>query len=75
MKQREAKIPDQAKIRITEALERLVQLYDAMGKKEQAAQWRKKLEAHRLKIGPELPPYREEKKQSRETTPRTQSKS
>ena len=31
--------------RLTEALERLVQLYDAWGKKDKAEEWRKKLEA------------------------------
>ena len=45
MKQREKTIPPQGKIRLTEALERLVQLYDAMGKKDDAAKWRKELEA------------------------------
>ncbi len=44
MKQREAKIPVPTKIRMTEALERLVQLYDDWGKKEKADEWRKKLE-------------------------------
>jgi eukaryotic-like serine/threonine-protein kinase len=43
MKQREAKIPAQGKIRLTEALERLVQLYEARGDKDQADAWRKKL--------------------------------
>ena len=45
MKAREAKIPTQGKPRLTEALERLVQLYDAWGQKEKAAAWRKRLEA------------------------------
>lgn len=44
MKQREAKIPPQGKVRLTEALERLVQLYEATGKKEEADKWRKKLD-------------------------------
>ena len=45
MKQREAKMPPQAKdLRLREALERLVQLYGACGKKDKAAEWRKKLE-------------------------------
>jgi serine/threonine protein kinase/tetratricopeptide (TPR) repeat protein len=43
MKQREAKIPPQGKVRLTEALERLVQLYEATGKKDQADKWRKLL--------------------------------
>jgi len=43
MKQREKKIPPESKIRLTEALERLVQLYDALGRKDKADGWRKKL--------------------------------
>jgi tetratricopeptide (TPR) repeat protein len=43
MKQREAKIPPDGKIRLKEALDRLVQLYDAWGKPEKATEWRKKL--------------------------------
>ena len=45
MKQREAKIPTTDKVCLTEALERLVQLYDAWGKKDKADEWRKTLEA------------------------------
>lgn len=45
MKKREAKIPAPSKIRLTEALQRLVQLYDAWGKKDQADKWRKELAA------------------------------
>src|SRR5262249_18165086 len=45
MKGREKTIPPQGKIRITEALERLVQLYEATGKKDEATKWRKELEA------------------------------
>jgi len=44
MKKREAKIPPQGKIRLTEALERLVQLYEATDKKDQAEKWRSRLE-------------------------------
>jgi eukaryotic-like serine/threonine-protein kinase len=47
MKEREAKIPPDAKIRLTEALEQLVQLYDAWEKKDEAAKWRKELEARK----------------------------
>jgi serine/threonine protein kinase len=45
MKQREKLIPPHplARGRIPEALERLVQLYEARGQKDQAAQWRQKL--------------------------------
>jgi hypothetical protein len=43
MKAREAKIPAQSRVRLTEALERLVQLYDAWGRKDEADGWRKKL--------------------------------
>jgi eukaryotic-like serine/threonine-protein kinase len=42
MKAREAKIPPQHKKRLTEAAERVVQLYDAWGKPDQAAAWRKR---------------------------------
>ena len=45
MKQREKTIPEQGKIRLPEAVERLVQLYEATGKKDEAAKWRKELEA------------------------------
>ena len=45
MKKREAKIPPQGKIRLTEALERLVQLYEATDNKDEAAKWRKELES------------------------------
>ena len=45
MKAREKTIPPQGKVRLSEALERLVQLYEAMGKKDEAAKWRKELEA------------------------------
>jgi tetratricopeptide (TPR) repeat protein len=45
LKQREAKIPSQDKGRLNKALERLVQLYEAWGKKDKADQWRKELEA------------------------------
>ena len=45
MKQRQAKMPKEAMNRLIEALTQLVQLYDAWGKPDQAAIWRKKLEA------------------------------
>jgi tetratricopeptide (TPR) repeat protein len=44
MKQREDRIPEKDKSRLTESLERLVQLYDAWGKKDKADEWRKKLQ-------------------------------
>jgi tetratricopeptide (TPR) repeat protein len=43
MKQREREIPTVVKVRLTEAIERLVQLYEAWGKPEKAAEWRAKL--------------------------------
>jgi tetratricopeptide (TPR) repeat protein len=43
MKQREGEIPLERKIRLTEAIERLVLLYAAWGKPEEAAEWRAKL--------------------------------
>ena len=47
MKKREAKIPPQGKVRLTEAVERLVQLYEATDKKDEAAKWRKEWEARK----------------------------
>jgi len=47
MKKQEAKIPPQGKVRLTEAVERLVQLYEATDKKEEAAKWRQDLEARK----------------------------
>jgi hypothetical protein len=47
MKRREATIPPQARDRLTEALERLVQLYEATAKPDQAARWSKELEARK----------------------------
>jgi hypothetical protein len=43
MKQPERLIPPQGKVRLVEALERLVQLYEATDKKDDAAKWRKEL--------------------------------
>ncbi len=47
MKQREKTIPEQGKIRLAEAVERLVQLYEASGTKDEVAKWRTELEAIR----------------------------
>jgi eukaryotic-like serine/threonine-protein kinase len=44
MKKHEATIPTPGKVRLTDALERLVQLYEAKGNKDEAAKWRKELE-------------------------------
>jgi serine/threonine protein kinase/tetratricopeptide (TPR) repeat protein len=49
MKQREARIPTGDRFRLAEAVERLVQLYEATGQEEQAARWRKKREAKEAK--------------------------
>ncbi|MBC7820910.1 MAG: hypothetical protein IAG10_28840, partial [Planctomycetaceae bacterium] len=43
MKEHEADIPAQAKIRLTEAIQRLVDLFDATEQKDKAAEWRDKL--------------------------------
>jgi serine/threonine protein kinase len=44
MKQREGKIPADKKPWLKEALQRLVQLYEATGRPDQAAEWKKTLE-------------------------------
>ncbi len=43
MKQREEKIPPGGNVRMTEAIDQLVQLYEAWGQPERAAMWRAKL--------------------------------
>jgi len=43
MKQREDRIPAGSKPRVKEALQRLVQLYEATGQSEKATEWKKKL--------------------------------
>jgi eukaryotic-like serine/threonine-protein kinase len=43
MKQREAKIPEPAKVRLAEAAERLVRLYEATNRPDKARTWREKL--------------------------------
>ncbi len=50
MKQREEKIPPRARIRVSEALERLVRLCEATGKKDEADKWRKELAQRQKKI-------------------------
>jgi tetratricopeptide (TPR) repeat protein len=44
MKKREAQIPPQGKVRLTEAVERLVRFYEATDRKADAAKWRQTLE-------------------------------
>jgi hypothetical protein len=55
MKQREARISATGKFGLTKALERLVQLYEATGQKDKAAEWRKKLEDARPAKPPAKP--------------------
>ena len=45
LKERAAKIPPQGKVRLSEAIQRLIDLYTAWDKPDQAAEWRKKLDA------------------------------
>jgi serine/threonine protein kinase/tetratricopeptide (TPR) repeat protein len=45
MTQREARVPAQYKIRLVEAVDQLVRLYDAWGKKDEAQKWRATREA------------------------------
>jgi serine/threonine protein kinase len=54
MKQREKSIPPQNQTRLKEARERLVQLYEATGKKAEAEKWRKEREQAR-RSDPEAP--------------------
>jgi serine/threonine protein kinase len=47
LKRDEKAIPPQGKVYLTDALQRLVELYEATGNKDEAAKWRKELEARR----------------------------
>jgi tetratricopeptide (TPR) repeat protein len=48
MKKLVDKIPQQGKIRLTEAVERLISLHEATGKKDEVAKWRKELESLKM---------------------------
>ena len=50
MQERESTIPPAVAFRIPEAIERLVQLYEAQGNAREAAEWRDKLEAARAVV-------------------------
>ncbi len=52
MKRRRAQIPPAAKPSLAEAAERLVQVYEALGRPEQAAEWRKEVDAIRTATAP-----------------------
>ncbi|HWG44506.1 MAG TPA: serine/threonine-protein kinase [Gemmataceae bacterium] len=52
MKQHEDKIPSQDKGRLIKTLERLIHLYEAWGKKDEAAKWWKELEAMKASKNP-----------------------
>ena len=63
MKAREKTIPEPGKMRLPEAVERLVQLSEATGKKDEAAKWRKELEAAKALLKKaETPAAKEDKK-------------
>jgi hypothetical protein len=50
MEDRRASLPPRSARHLSEALERLVQLYEAMGNASEAAAWRSKLEAARAAV-------------------------
>jgi hypothetical protein len=52
MTQHAAKIPVAGTPRLAQALKRLVELYDARGKPEQAALWRRELEREKASANP-----------------------
>jgi hypothetical protein len=56
MKDREKTMPEIAKPRMTEAIERLVQLYNATDKKDKADEWRKKLDQAKAASKPAIKP-------------------
>ncbi len=56
MKQREDKAPEEGKVRLADALERLVQCYEAAGQKDKADEWRKKRQAAKPATKPRAKP-------------------
>jgi serine/threonine protein kinase len=56
MKTREREIPLQSRACLTEAVEGLVQLYDAWGRTDEAGKWRKELEVHAKAAPPTMKP-------------------
>ncbi|HEV3022691.1 MAG TPA: tetratricopeptide repeat protein, partial [Pirellulales bacterium] len=44
MNERRDQVPEQGKVRLTQAVERLVDLYDALAQEDKADEWRRKLE-------------------------------
>jgi non-specific serine/threonine protein kinase/serine/threonine-protein kinase len=56
MKERQGQIPPQEKFCLIEAVARLVQLYQATGKKDKAAEWGKKLEEMKAATKPPVKP-------------------
>ena len=74
MKQREAKIPNRGKVRLIEALERLIQLYEARNSPVQAGKWKVELKAMRLKLdsekAPVKPPAKARKPKNRQSADR-----
>ena len=56
LKQRAAKIPKEGKPRVIEAVERLVQFYDARGNQHEATRWRKELDAVKADAKPQGKP-------------------
>ena len=47
LKDRETQIPSEGKILLTQALKRIVQLYEDWGQPEKAAEWREKLDSQK----------------------------
>jgi tetratricopeptide (TPR) repeat protein len=55
LKQHAAKLPGAAKVRLVEAAQRLVDLYQAWDRPEEAARWRKTVEVERAKLTGKAP--------------------
>jgi serine/threonine protein kinase/Tfp pilus assembly protein PilF len=55
MKQREATMPTPAKVRLAEAVDRLVRLYDGWGKRDEATKWRAARKAVKATKGTKQP--------------------
>jgi len=56
MKERESAIPANAKLRLTEAVQRLIDLYSAWEKPTETEKWQKELEGVKLPKDPDVKP-------------------
>jgi len=74
MKHRKAKIPAAGKIRLVEAVERLVQLYEATGKKQAVTKWKTELTQRQAAVTKAAKEMRPVQPSGKPVSPKTQLK-